>query len=238
MKSNSDARMTSARYITRVMTPRGIVFLAALIVVGCTGREAASTRDSSATAESADAAGASGRGHLHLTGDATVDTDFTVEQCAIGPAGEGLLNGYHMNAKSGHGALEMLAVVVKDYERDGTFSPVTDSGKAARVGKHGLSAPLTMMVNRANSTVPLAVIPKPESKLSITIADSGASGTAEFTDMTSPLAMEDIDIKSRGRTKGKTFAGSLSWRCPSVQHVDAKTSDAAKGMMKGLTPIH
>ena len=237
MPGSYDARFPLARQIRRLTTVRRVAMIAALVVLGCSGRESEKPRERAAASE-ADSAGAPGRGRIHLTGDATLDTDFTVEQCAIGPAGDGLLNGYHMNSKSGHGAIEMLAVVVKDYERDGTFSPVGDSAKSRISGKRGLSGPLTMLVNRANSTVPLAVIPSPESKLTVTIADSGASGTAEFADMTSPIAMEDIDIKSRGRAKGKTFAGTLSWRCPSVQHVDPATSDAAKGMMKGLTPIH
>lgn len=216
---------------------RRIALLAALVGGACTGRESASNTKRAA-AEKADSAGARGRGRIHLSGDATLDTDFTVEQCAIGPAGDGLLNGYHMNSKSGHGAIEMLAVAVKDYDKDGTFSPAGEAVKAPLTAKRGLSGPLTMMVNRANSTVPLAVIPGPDSKMTITIADSGTTGTAEFSDMTSPIAMEDIDIKSRGRAKGKSFAGSLSWRCPSVQRVDPQTDEAAKGMMKGLTPIH
>jgi len=35
-----------------------------------------------------------------------------------------------------------------------------------------------------------------------------------------------------------SFAGSLSWHCASVEHVDAATTDAAKGLLKGLTPVH
>lgn len=238
MSGSVIARLSLARHITGRITPRRIAALAAvLVILGCTGRESASTGDSNRTAN-ADSAVAPGHGRIHLTGDATLDTDFTVQECAIGPAGEGLLGGYHMSAKSGFGAIEMLSIVVKDYEKDGTFSPAGEAVKTPVAGKHVVSAPISMMVNRANSTVPLAVIPKPESKMTITIADSGATGTAEFTDLTSPIAMEDIDIKSRGRAKGKSFAGSLSWRCASVQRVDAKTSDAAKGMMKGLTPIH
>jgi hypothetical protein len=223
-----------ARY-SFVRTSTAFAFI--VVILGCTGRESTPKSEGDRAAE-ADTAVSPGRGRIHLTGDATLDTDFTVQECAIGPAGDGLLGGYHMSSKSGYGAIEMLSVVVKDYEKDGTFSPAGEAVKTPVPSKRGVAAPIAMMVNRANSTVPLAVIPKPESKMTITIADSGATGTAEFTDLTSPIAMEDIDIKSRGRAKGKTFAGSLSWRCPSVQHVDAQTTDAAKGMMKGLTPIH
>ena len=226
-----------AQRITRLATPRHLALVALVVAVGCSGRDAESTSDRSA-ATVADMAGAPGRGRIHLTGDATMDTDFAVEQCAVGPAGDGLLSGYHMSAKSGHGAIEMLSVVVKDYDKDGTYSPAGETVNTPITRRGGVSAPITMMVNRGNWTVPLAVIPKPESKMTIIISDSGSTGSAEFTDMTSPIAMEDIDIKSRGRAKGKTFAGSLSWKCASVQHVDAAADSTAKGLMKGLPPIH
>jgi hypothetical protein len=238
MLSETAARLVCARRLAGNMTARGIAMAAVLGLVACIGRESESRNESTTTVEAADSAKGIGRGHLHLTGDATVDTDFTVEQCAIGPPGDGLLSGYHMNAKSSHGTLEMLSVAVKDYEKDGIFSPAAEAMKGLTAGKHRLAGPLTIMVNRSNSTIPLAVIPKPESRLTITISDGGASGSAEFTDMTSPIAMEDIDIKARGRTKGKTFSGSLTWRCASIAHVDPRLHDAAKGMMQGLTPIH
>ena len=67
---------------------------------------------------------------------------------------------------------------------------------------------------------------------------SQISGSAEFSELTSPIAMEDLEIKRHPHTKEKTFAGSLSWHCASVEHVDAATTDAAKGLLKGLTPVH
>ena len=237
MPVSHNARRPLAQRFTRVATPRHVAVVALLVVIGCSGRDAESSGERAAS-RVADTVVAPGRGRIHLTGDATVDTDFAVEQCAIGPAGDGLLSGYHMSSKSGHGAIEMLQVVVKDYDKDGTYAPAGVTVKTPITRRGGVSAPITMMVNRENSTVPLAVIPRPESKMTIAISDSGATGSAEFTDMTSPIAMEDIDIKSRGRAKGKTFAGSLSWKCASVQRVDAAADSAAKGLMKGLTPIH
>jgi hypothetical protein len=232
------ARATFARRATKIPAARVLALVAALIVVGCTGRESASSGESAAAVAGPDAQSSAGRGHLQLTGDATVDTDFAVEQCSIGPAGEGLLNGYRMSAKASHGTLQMLSVAVKSYERDGSFSPPTDTGKSTIVGKRGVSSPLSMTIDRENSTVPLPVITKPESRVTITIADSGSRGTAEFSDMTSPIAMEDVNLKAPLHAKRKSFAGSLSWRCPNVEHLDSATADAAKGMLKGLTPIH
>jgi hypothetical protein len=233
----SNARGSIARRLTNTPT-RAAALIVALIVVGCTGRESASSGESAAAVAGPDAQSTTGRGHLQLTGDATVDTDFAVEQCSIGPAGEGLLDGYHMSAKASRGTLQMLSVAVKSYEHDGSFTPPVDTGKSTMVGKRGVSGPLSMTIGRENSTVPIPVITKPESRITITISDSGSRGTAEFSEMTSPVAMEDVDIKAPLHAKRKTFAGSLSWRCPSVEHLDSATANAAKGMLQGLTPIH
>jgi hypothetical protein len=234
----TNARLSFARRLTKMPATRTVALVAALIVVGCTGHESASSGESAAAVAGPDAQSSAGRGHLQLSGDATVDTDFAVEQCSIGPAGEGLLNGYRMSAKSSHGTLQMLSVAVKSYEQDGSFSPAADTGKSTIVGKRGVSGPLSMTIGRENSTVPIPVLTKPESRITITISDSGARGTAEFSEMTSPIAMEDVDIKAPLHAKRKSFAGSLSWRCSSVEHLDSATTNAAKGMLKGLTPIH
>jgi hypothetical protein len=230
------ARNSFARRLTIVSAARALSLAATFIVVACTGRESASTAESAASVAGPDAQEGAGRGHLQLSGDATVDTDFAVEQCTIGPAGEGLLNGYRMSARASHGTLQMLAVSVKDYEHDGSFTPVVDSSRSA--GKQSVSSPVSMTIGRENSTVPIPVIAKPGSRITITISDSGSHGTAEFTDMTAPIAMEDVDIKAPLHAKRKSFAGSLSWRCPGVEHLDSATANAAKGMLKGLTPIH
>jgi hypothetical protein len=234
----TNARVSFTRRLTKMPATRAIALVAALIVAGCTGRESASSGESAAAVAGPVAQSAAGRGHLQLTGDATVDTDFAVEQCSIGPAGEGLLNGYRMSAKASRGTLQMLSIAVKSYEHDGSFSPAVDTGKSTIVGKRGMSGPIAMTVGRENSTVPIPVITKPESRITITISDSGSRGTAEFSDMTSPVAMEDVDIKAPLHAKRKSFAGSLSWSCPGVEHLDSATTDAAKGMLKGLTPIH
>jgi hypothetical protein len=232
------ARALFTRRPRRLSALRAIASLA-VVLVACTGHESSSSSgESAASVAGPDAQAGVGRGHLQLTGDATVDTDFAVEQCTIGPAGDGLLDGYRMNAKAARGTLQLLSLAVKDYEGDGTFSPPVDTGKAAIVGKRGVSGPLSITIGRENTTVPLPVITRPESKLTITISDSGSRGTAEFTDMTSPVAMEDVEIKAPLHPKRKSFAGSLSWHCSSVEHLDAATTDAAKSMTKGLTPIH
>jgi hypothetical protein len=227
-----------ARRLTKIPATRALALVAIAVVMACTGRESSSTSESVASVSGPDTQSAAGRGHLQLTGDATVDTDFAVEQCTIAPAGEGLLNGYHMSARTSHGTLQMLTVALRSYEHDGSFTPPVDTGKSSIIGKRAVSGPLSMSIGRENSTVPIPVITRPESRLTITISDSGSRGTAEFSEMTSPVAMEDVDIKAPLHAKHKSFAGSLSWRCASVEHLDSATTNAAKSMLKGLTPIH
>jgi len=232
------SRSSFARRLTTIPAARTLPLVAAFLVIACTGRESASSAESAASVSGPDAQASAGHGHLQLSGDATVDTDFAVEQCTIGPAGEGLLDGYRMSARASHGTLQMLSVSLKDYEHDGSFTPATDTGKSVRGGKPGVNSPVSMTIGRENSTVPIPVIAKPESRITITISDSGSRGTAEFSDMTSPVAMEDVDIKAPLHAKRKSFAGSLSWRCANVEHLDSATANAARGMLKGLTPIH
>jgi hypothetical protein len=234
----SDTPRSHAHRHTAVPMMRAFAVAAMLVVVACSSRDSASSGESAASVSGPDALSKLSHGHLQLTGDATVDTDFAVEQCSIGPAGDGPLNGYHMSAKAGHGTLQLLSIAVKSYDHDGSFTPAVDTGKVALTGKHGVSGPLSMIIGRENTTVPLPVITRPESHLTITISDSGSRGTAEFSELTSPIAMEDIEIRRHPHTKEKTFAGSLTWRCASVERVDTASTSAAKSMLKGLTPVH
>lgn len=236
--TGTNARSWSKRRAATMVSARGLAIFATLVIVACTGRESSSSGESAAAVEGPDSPSKLSHGHLQLTGDATVDTDFAVQQCSIGPAGDGPLNGYHMSAKAGRGTLQLLSLAVKSYEHDGSFSPAVDTGKATVTGKRGVSGPLSMIIGRENSTVPLQVITRPESHLSITISDSGSRGSATFSELTSPIAMEDIEIRAHLHTKEKTFAGSLTWRCTNVEHVDSASMNAAKGMLKGLTPVH
>jgi hypothetical protein len=231
------AERSLAKILASIPRSRAAAVLAALAIVACAGRESSSSGESAATVEGPDAL-AHARGHLQLSGDATVDTDFAVEQCSIGPVGDGPLNGYRMSAKPAHGTLQMLSVSVRSYSHDSTYSPPVDTAKKPVTSKRGVSEPIWMMIGRENSTVPLSVTTRPESRLTITISDSGSRGSAEFTDLTSPLAMEDIAIKTRPHTKEKSFSGSLSWHCASVERVDSASTDAAKSLLKGLTPVH
>ena len=223
---------------SRPLLRRAMTACVILGAVACSGRESASSTKGASSVEGPDAQAKMSRGHLQLSGDATVDTDFAIEQCTIAAPGDGPLNGYRMSAKPGHGTLQLLALAVKGYDHDGSYTPAADTGKSLIKGKHGVSGPLSMILSRENSTVPLPVITRPESHLTVTITDSGSRGSAEFSDMTSPIAMEDLEIRRHPHAKEKTFAGSLTWHCAAVEHVDAAAADAAKGMLKGLTPVH
>jgi hypothetical protein len=126
--NSSNERDLFARLLPNIPMIRVAVLSGALVVLGCTGRDSASSSESASSVSGPDAEVRAGRGHLQLTGDATVDTDFAVEQCSIGPSGAGLLDGYRMSARSSHGTLQMLSVVVKNYEHDGSFTPSLDTG--------------------------------------------------------------------------------------------------------------
>ncbi len=232
------ARHGQAHRSSIMVAVRAVAILATLGIAACSGRESASSNKGASSVEGPEAQAKLSRGHLLLTGDASVDTDFAIEHCTIGAAGDGPLNGYHMSAKPGHGTLQLLSLAVKSYDHDGSFTPAADTGKHVIKGKHGVSGPLSMILSRENSTVPLPVITRPESHLTVTISGSGSRGSAEFSELTSPIAMEDLEIKRHPHTKEKTFAGSLTWHCATVEHVNAAAADAAKGMLKGLTPVH
>ena len=156
--TGSDTPRSRAHRNTTVPTMRAFTLAAIVLVVACTSRESASSRESAASVSGPDSPSKLSHGHLQLTGDATVDTDFAVGQCSIGPPGDGPLNGYHMSAKAGHGTLQLLSIAVKNYDHDGSFTPAVDTGKVGLTGKHGVSGPLSMMIGRENSTVPLPVI--------------------------------------------------------------------------------
>ena len=170
-------RHPQAHRRSMIVAMRALAILATAGIAACSGRESASSNKGASSVEGPEAQAKLSRGHLLLTGDATVDTDFAIEQCTIGAAGDGPLNGYRMSAKPGHGTLQLLSLAVKSYDRDGSFTPAVDTGKPAIKGKHGVSGPLSMMLSRENSTVPLPVITRPESHLTITISDSGSRGT-------------------------------------------------------------
>jgi len=185
-----------------------------------------------------DAAVGSAIGHVHLTGAVTLDHDFTVDGCVIGPAGEGLLDGYHMTAKDGDKMIDILAVVVKNYAKDGSYSPTdkTPEGQVASAMTSGVMGPLTLMVSQGDNPTPLAVMLKPDSTMTIQISDNGSKGDAEFTDMGTPMTMADIDPTAKTPPPAKKISGSVTWTCGKVEHIDPKMNDAVNGAFKKLIP--
>ena len=112
------AERSLAKILASIPRSRAVVAFAALAIVACAGHESSTVGETAASVVGPDAQANASRGHLQLTGDATVDTDFAVEQCTIGPAGDGPLNGYRMNAKPARGTLQMLSVAVRSYAHD------------------------------------------------------------------------------------------------------------------------
>lgn len=223
---------------SRMMTLQGGILFAACAVLACSGQKfSATTTDSSAGAVASSEAG-TGSGHLRLTGDVTLDHDFIVDGCQIAPPGAGLLSGYHMTAKDGDSTITLLSIVLKDYDKDGPYTPTGKSAEA-QVGQAmstGVMGPLTLMVAQPNSPMPLAVMLKPASKLVINISGNGAKGDARFSDMESPITFADIDPKSTSAPHGKIVAGSVSWTCGRVDHLNAQMNNAVNDMFNKVMP--
>jgi hypothetical protein len=216
------------------------VICVAVLSAGCGHSSAADTsaQDGGASQDSADgAATGSATGHLHLTGAVSLEHDFTVDACVIGPAGDGLLDGYHMNAKDGDKAIDILSVVVKDYAKDGSYAPADKSagGQVNAAMTSGVMGPVTLMVAQADSPAPLAVMLKPDSTMNIQISDNGAKGDAEFTDMGTPMTMADMDPNGATKGQGKKISGSITWSCGKVDHINPKMNDAVNGAFNNLT---
>jgi hypothetical protein len=213
-----------------------------LLAVGCAHNSSASSSASQDADGSQNSAGGetigSAAGHLHLTGAVSLEHDFTVDACVIGPAGDGLLDGYHMNAKDGDKTIELLSVVVKDYAKDGSYSPTdkSDAGQVKAAMTSGVMGPITLMVSQGDNPMPLAVMFKPDSTMNIQISDNGAKGDAEFTDMGTPTTMADIDPSAKTQPPSKKISGSITWSCGKVDHIDPKMNDAVNGAFKKLIP--
>ena len=223
---------------------RALALLAAASVVACTAKKTSTDETGSPSAqteqsdESSTAEHGTGTGHLNVTGDLTVDHDFVVDACTIAPPGDGLLAGYHMNAKDGDSTIDALSVVVKGYDKDGPYSPAyhTADAQVSEVMAAGSMDFMTLILAQKSSPMPVGIMLKPESKLVATISDNGAKGKVEFTDMESPLSFADIDLNSKEKPHGKRVSGSITWSCGRVERINAKMDEAVNGMMKKLMP--
>ena len=178
-----------------------------------------------------------GTGHVSITGQYSLEHDFTVSGCQAAPPGDGLLSGYHMTAKDGDTPLALLSVALKTYDKDGSYE-IAPASREAAVGqamRTGVMGPLTLMVMRENNA-PLGFMQIPESKLTITVSDNGAKGSAAFTDLESQPSVEDLDLKSGDPPHGKRVSGSVTWTCGNVDRIDAKMNTAVNGMFNKLIP--
>lgn len=202
---------------------------------------AAPATDGTSTAVAASASNDSdektGTGHVSITGQYALDHDFTVAACQTAPPGDGLLSGYSMQAKDGEAPFALLAVKLKQYDKDGSYD-IPPTSREAAVGQamqSGVMGPLTMMVLR-DAAAPLGFMQVPSSKLTITVSNDGANGNARFTDLESQPSMEDIDPQSGGPPHGKRVSGTVTWTCGSVGRINEKMNAAVNGMFNKLIP--
>ena len=228
-------------HFARTSAVRTLALLAALSAAACTGRHS-SAKPTNTSAERSDGSDdsddATGTGHLHVTGDLTVDHDFVVEACQIAPPGDGLLAGYHMNAKDGDSTIDNLTVVVKKYDKDGPYSPTYDNAgaQAGEVMATGSMDFMTLIMAQKDSPMPVGIMLKPESKLVATISANGSKGEIKFTDMESPWSFEDMNVSSKEKPHGKRVSGSVTWTCGHVERLNADMNKMVNGMMKKLAP--
>jgi hypothetical protein len=194
----------------------------------------AATPAADTTNESTDKAGT---GHVSLTGQYSLEKDFVVSGCQVAPPGDGLLSGYHMMTKDGDTPIGLLAVTLKDYDKDGPYVQAATTSEAAvgRAMTSGVMGPLTLMVMQ-DATAPLAFGQVAGSKLTITVSNNGAAGNAEFTDLESQPSMADFDPKSGAMPQGKRVSGSVIWTCGTVDRINAKMNDAVNGTFTKLIP--
>jgi hypothetical protein len=212
-----------------------------LLSTGCARHEPAPA-DAATTVTAADAATSSsddkpGAGHVSITGEYTLEHDFVVDGCQIAPPGDGLLAGYHMSIKTEEPPLGLISIALKEFTKDGRYDQAVKSPDAAvgQAMRTGIMGPLTLMVF-PEPTTPLAFGQVPGSTLAITIANDGAKGTAEFTNLESQLSAANIDPATGKMGHGKRVSGSVTWTCGSVGRIDAKMNNAVNGMFNKLIP--
>lgn len=235
-----NSRRTSAR-IRGYSVVSTLVLLATLSAAACTAKKSSADVANSPSErpdQSNDSDDATGSGHLQVTGDITVDHDFVVDACQIAPPGDGLLAGYHMNAKDGDSTIDNLTVIVKKYDKDGPYSPAYDNAaaQAGEVMATGSMDFMTLIIAQKDSPMPIGIMLKPASKLVATISGNGSKGEVKFTDMESPLSFEDINLKSTEKPHGKRVSGSVTWTCGHVERLNAGMDKMVNGMMNKLAP--
>lgn len=219
-------------------TLRAAALVAALALLACSPHSSDAKVAEAERHGSDDSDAAMGSGHLHLTGDLTADADFAVDGCQVGKPGDGLLDGYHMHADDGAKGIIQLAVVEKDYAKDGAFTADTSGAAQLQSGMStGSFGPLTLMMTGADATAPLTFMLTPSSSLVITISGDGAKGEAKIENMESMVMMQDM-LTSNGKPHGKRVSGSVTWSCGRVDRLNGEMNKAVDGMMNKLMPNH
>lgn len=179
-----------------------------------------------------------GAGHVSMTGDYVLENDFVVQMCQAGPPGDGLLSGYHMAIKDGDPQIVMLSIGLKNYDKDGVYEmpSLSREGAVGQAMRSGMMGPLMLMVMKPGSTQPFGFSQAPSSKLTITVSDNGAKGSATFTNLESQPDMSKFDMRSGKMPAGKRASGSISWTCGLVGRIDPKMNDAVNSTFKKLIP--
>lgn len=226
--------------IARYSAPYTLAVLAAATLMACNATKSPHNATSAAAqSEQQNDDGSDdtkGSGHLHSAGDVAADADFAVSGCSVGKPGGGLLDGYRMNAEDGNPAIIELALIVRDYVKDGSYTSDTSGAAQMTEGmKSGSFGPLALMIPRPGSPMPMAFLMTPASNVVTTISNNGASGVVKITNMASQVTAEDL-LTNGAKAHGKNVSGSVTWKCGHVDHQSEAMSKAVDGMMGKLMP--
>lgn len=107
--------------------------------------------------------------------------------------------------------IAILSIGLKNYDKDGVYA-VPSLSREAAVGQamsSGMMGPLMLMVVSPGNPTPFAFSQTPSSKLTITVSDNGAKGSAAFTDLESQPDMSKFDLHAGKMPARKSASGSI-----------------------------
>lgn len=215
------------------MNTHKVALLCASLLYGCAhssatagteaGTNGVSSTVQSITPQVADASRLQpGTGHLTVTGSESLSQDFKVSECRNeGRGAFAALGGYTMSGAGKNGSFG-AGVTVVDYDKDGTYHPLTPSEAAASTtfdqATKSMNAGgiLKGLAQSANPSLNVALQSRPlyagkASTLVVTINERGLSGSASFTNWL-PLAKS-----GEARMYGDPVSGSMTWACIGVK---------------------
>jgi len=175
------------------LTPYAAVVLTVLAAVSCAKQPGLqSTTPGAGT--SPNPAEYAGTGHMSLAGSMILTHDFAVKGCWVSAPGSSVLSGYSVTFAR-DSAIESGGILVKQYDRDGTYS----------IDTHEQYAALAVFLVDGQKPGSVVLTDAPGSALNVTIADGGRSGSAQFSRW------------NGGKDHPGEISGTIDWECGAVR---------------------